>query len=56
MRDLHFKGVKVRIITDDECVKNKGSDIEYLRSKGIPVVTDLEEKYHMHNKFVIVDN
>ena len=48
--------MKVRIITDDECVKNKGSDIEYLRSKGVPVVTDLEERYHMHNKFVIVDN
>ena len=55
VRDLHFAGVKVRIITDDECVKNKGSDVDYLRSKGIPVVTDTEVRYHMHNKFVVVD-
>lgn len=55
VRDLHFAGVKVRIITDDECVKNRGSDVDYLRSKGIPVVTDTEERFHMHNKFVLVD-
>ncbi len=55
VRDMHFAGVHVRIITDDECVKNRGSDVDYLRSKGIPVVTDSSERYHMHNKFVLVD-
>lgn len=25
--DLHKKGIRVRIISDDECMTNKGSDI-----------------------------
>lgn len=49
-------GVKVQIISDDECMKAKGSDVEYLASKGAEVRTDSEERFHMHNKFVVVDN
>ena len=48
--------VDVQIISDDECVKNKGSDIEYLAGQGIPVRTDDNPQYHMHNKFMIVDD
>ena len=48
--------VDVRIVTDDECMNNLGSDIQFLASKGIPVRTDSETQYHMHNKFVIVDD
>jgi len=44
------------VISDDECVNNKGSDITYMASKGIPVRTDNAVEYHMHNKFVVVDD
>ena len=54
--DKHDEGVKVQMITDDECSKAKGSDIEYLASKGIDIRTDCSERNHMHNKFAIIDN
>ena len=49
-------GVDVRVITDDECQNNKGSDVSFLASKGIPVRTDSSPEAHMHNKFVIIDD
>ncbi|CAI2378006.1 unnamed protein product [Moneuplotes crassus] len=52
----HNEGVKVQMISDDECAKAKGSDIEYLASKGIDIRTDNSERNHMHNKFCIIDN
>ena len=47
--------IDVRIITDDECVKQKGSDVYKLASIGVPVKTDSNAQYHMHHKFVVVD-
>ncbi|EDQ87499.1 uncharacterized protein MONBRDRAFT_9955 [Monosiga brevicollis MX1] len=52
---LHAHGVKVRVITDDECMTNQGSDILKLRNAGIPVRTDHSE-YHMHHKFAVLDS
>ena len=49
------RGVKVRIIADDECSKNSGSDIYLLASVGVPCKTD-NAIYHMHNKFAVIDN
>lgn len=51
----HRKGLKVRIITDDEKTKAKGSEIFELERAGIPIKTD-HSHYHMHNKFGIIDN
>ena len=51
----HQRGVQVRVISDDECMKHKGSDVHWLHEKGIPVRTDLNEATHMHNKFLIID-
>lgn len=48
-------GVDVRIITDDECCKQLGSDIYKLAAEGIPVKTDDNATAHMHNKFAILD-
>ncbi|EAR81025.1 PLD-like domain protein (macronuclear) [Tetrahymena thermophila SB210] len=53
--DLHKKGVKVRIITDDECSTNRGSDIQDLADAGIPCRLDSDPTAHMHNKFAIID-
>ena len=55
IKDRHDNGVKVRVITDDECMTNKGNDCKELANHGIPVRTDSEAQYHMHNKFMIVD-
>jgi cardiolipin hydrolase len=54
--DRHYAGVEVLIISDDECAKARGSDIEFMASKGVAIRTDSDERAHMHNKFVIVDN
>lgn len=48
------RGVKVRIITDDEKTKAAGSEIFALEKAGIPIKTD-HSRYHMHNKFGIID-
>ncbi|QIA07946.1 phospholipase D-like domain-containing protein [Draconibacterium halophilum] len=50
----HNRGVKVRIITDDEKIADYGSEILILALAGIPVKTD-HSHYHMHNKFGIID-
>lgn len=49
------RGLKVRIITDDEKVSDNGSEIQKLAQAGIPVKTD-QSRYYMHNKFGIIDN
>ena len=49
-------GVNVRVITDDECVKQLGSDIYKLVINDVPVKTDDNVQYHMHHKFVIIDS
>jgi phosphatidylserine/phosphatidylglycerophosphate/cardiolipin synthase-like enzyme len=51
----HQRGVKVRIITDDEAMKGKGADTQRMADAGIPCRTDSSEQYHMHNKFMLVD-
>ena len=54
--DAKKNGVNVRVITDDECVKQLGSDIYKLVINGVPVKTDDNVQYHMHHKFVIIDS
>lgn len=51
----HQRGIKIRIITDDEKALDYGSDINYLKSKGIEIKTD-HSPSHMHHKFAIYDN
>ena len=50
----HRRGVKVRVITDDECADARGSDIETLKRNGIEVRDD-NSPTHMHHKFCIID-
>lgn len=51
----HDRGVKVRIITDDDKMFDHGSAIKDLKNAGIPVKID-HSRYHMHHKFGIIDN
>jgi mitochondrial cardiolipin hydrolase len=48
------KGVRVRVITDNDKQYDGGSDIERLRRAGVALKVD-ETEHHMHHKFVIVD-
>lgn len=50
----HNRGVKVRIISDDEKVEDKGSDIGEFVANNIEVKTD-DGPAHMHHKFAIFD-
>lgn len=50
----HLRGVKVRILTDDQKCFDDGSQVFALSRAGIPVKTD-DSRYHMHHKFAVVD-
>ncbi len=49
------KGVKVRVLTDNDKACDEGSDIGLLADAGIPVKVD-NTSNHMHHKFAIIDN
>lgn len=48
------RGVKVRILTDDDKSRDRGSDIRRLGRAGIPIRFDQTDA-HMHHKFALVD-
>ena len=47
--------IKIRIISDNTKSEDRGSDVDYLRSKGIECLFD-STSAHMHHKFAISDN
>ncbi len=49
------RGVRLRIITDNDKSADLGSDIDQLRSAGV-VVREDRSPFHMHHKFAIFDN
>jgi cardiolipin hydrolase len=50
----HLRGIRVRVITDNEKQFDLGSDIESLRSQGVPLRID-SGPHHMHHKFALLD-
>lgn len=53
--ERHKRGVKVRIISDNEKQHDRGSDIDELSRAGIEVKID-NTRHHMHHKFAVIDN
>ncbi|GBF99930.1 MT associated signaling phospholipase D [Raphidocelis subcapitata] len=51
----HNRGVRVRIISDNDQMATKGSDIERLKAAGMPVRWD-KDAAHMHHKFMVLDS
>lgn len=51
----HKAGVTVKVITDNEKLYDKGSDIRRLAEAGVPVRVDVTHN-HMHHKFALIDN
>jgi phosphatidylserine/phosphatidylglycerophosphate/cardiolipin synthase-like enzyme len=54
LAEAHRRGVKVRIITDNDKARDEGSDADALAGLGIPVRKD-ETEAHMHHKFAVLD-
>ncbi len=50
----HERGIKLRVITDNDKANDEGSDIWKLERAGIPVRVDRTE-WHMHHKFALFD-
>lgn len=49
------QGVSIKIITDNDKMFDRGSDIEKLHRAGIPIRVD-ETDNHMHHKFALFDS
>ncbi|MCK4707161.1 MAG: nuclease [Gammaproteobacteria bacterium] len=52
--EAHERGVKVTVISDNDKTNDRGSDVDYLASKGVTVLVD-DSPYHMHHKFALFD-
>lgn len=52
--DAHRRGVKIRIITDNDKAFDLGSDVEQIVKAGISLKMD-RTSFHMHHKFAIFD-
>ena len=52
--DAHRRGVRMRIVSDDDKAMDPGSDMERLGDAGIPVRLD-RTSAHMHHKFAVFD-
>lgn len=53
--DAHRRGVRVRIITDNDKAYDDGSDVHRLARAGIEVRVD-QTPFHMHHKFALFDD
>ncbi len=53
--NCYKRGLKVEIITDDQKIFDRGSEIQDMRQEGVDIKID-HSKYHMHNKFGVIDN
>jgi len=55
IRKVHDQGIIVKIVTDDEKLLDRGSDIYRLKHHGIPVKIDSDTSL-MHHKFAVIDS
>ncbi len=51
----HERGIRVRIVSDNDKSEDRGSDIERIARAGVEVCVDASE-HHMHHKFAVVDS
>ena len=55
IKNIFSRGIKLRIITDSECIKMPSSNVYSLAAFGISVKIDDSVRYHMHHKFCVID-
>ena len=56
LRRAKARGVAVKIISDDDLLTMKGSDVKTLHDEGFPVRVDLNRNSQMHHKFAVIDD
>jgi phosphatidylserine/phosphatidylglycerophosphate/cardiolipin synthase-like enzyme len=54
MLTAHRRGVKLRVLTDNDKTFDRGSDIDEIERAGVPVKVD-RTPFHMHHKFALFD-
>ena len=52
--EAHRRGVSLRVISDDDKSFDRGSDLNRLANRGVPVRLDKTDA-HMHHKFALFD-
>ena len=52
--EAHGRGLRLRLVSDDDKALDAGSDVARMRDAGIPVRLDRTEA-HMHHKFALFD-
>jgi len=52
--EAHTRGIKVRIVTDNDKMYDKGSDVMRMVEKGVPTRVDRTD-HHMHHKYAVID-
>jgi len=52
--DAHRRGVKFRVITDNDKALDEGSDVDRIGRAGVPLRVD-RTRFHMHHKFAVID-
>lgn len=50
----HRSGLTVRVISDNDKMHDRGSDVEHLSQAGVDVRIDCSPE-HMHHKFMVID-
>ena len=55
IKNIFSRGIKLRILSDSECIKMPSSNIYSLAALGISVKIDDSVRYHMHHKFCVID-
>jgi len=55
IKNIYNRGIKLRILTDSECIKMPSSNVYSLAALGISVKIDDSSRYHMHHKFCVID-
>lgn len=52
--EAYKRGLKLRLISDNDKVEDRGNDIVWLAERGVDIRVDASP-HHMHHKFAIVD-
>ena len=55
IKNIFSRGIKLRILSDSECIKMPSSNVYSLAAMGISVKIDDSVRYHMHHKFCVID-
>ena len=56
IKNIFYRGINVRIISDGKYMRRSSSNIYSLAAEGIKIKVNDSFRYHMHHKFCVIDN